>query len=71
MAEFLSYAEAVHLFEQWGFRVEDGPRPHEVTLILEGVDFRTYIVYDVGLLPQIAAVVLRTRWRNGTVMATE
>lgn len=68
MTESLSYAEAVHLFEQWGFRVEAGPRPHEVTLILEGADSRTYLVYDVALLPQIAEVVLQTRWRNGKVL---
>ncbi len=59
--ELPSFEEAVYLFEQWGFCVEPGPRPDEVTLILEGGDFRTYVVYEVPLLPQIANLILRTR----------
>lgn len=48
----------------WGFQVEPGPRPEEVTLILEGPGYRTYIVYEARMLPQIAAVALRVRWQN-------
>ncbi len=63
--EILSYAEAVHLFEQWGFRVESGPRAGEVTLILETPEGRTYAVHPVELLPQMAASALAVRWHNG------
>jgi len=60
-----SFEDAVKLFKQWGFEVEPGPRPEQVTLILEGPDYRTYSVYEARMLPQIAAVALRVRWRNG------
>jgi hypothetical protein len=68
MAE-LSFDEAVHLFNEWGFQVELGPREGEVTLTLDGEDGRTWIVWRVEMLPQVAEVILRTRWQNGTVMA--
>jgi hypothetical protein len=67
MFESLSFEDAVKLFKQWGFQVEPGPRPEEVTLILEGPDYRTYTVYEACMLPQIAAVALRIRWKNGTM----
>jgi hypothetical protein len=60
----LSFEDAVRLFKLWGFQVEPGPRPEEVTLILEGPGYRTYIVYEARMLPQIAAVALRVRWQN-------
>ena len=60
----LSFEGAVRLFKQWGFQVEPGPRPEEVTLILEGPSHRTYAVYEASLLPQIAAVALDIRWQN-------
>ena len=61
-----SFEDAVKLFKEWGFEVEPGPRPEQVTLILEGPDYRTYSVYEAHMLPQIAAVALRVRWNNGT-----
>ena len=61
----LSYSEAVHLFEQWGFKVEPGPRAGEVTLILDTPEGRTYAVHPVELLPQMAISALAVRWRNG------
>ena len=60
-----SFERAVRLFLQWGFLVERGPRHREVTLILEGPDYRSCYVYDVDRLPQIAAVALRVRLANG------
>jgi hypothetical protein len=57
----LSFERAVQLFEEWGFRVEEGPGHGEVTLILEGPSHRTYCVYEITRLPQIAAVALRVR----------
>jgi len=62
-----SFEDAVKLFKQWGFDIEPGPRPEQVTLILEGPDYRTYSVYEARMLPQIAAVALRVRWRNGAM----
>ena len=61
----LSFERAVELFEEWGFRVEEGPGDEEVTLILEGPAHRTYCVYEVKRLPQIAAAALRVRQING------
>ena len=63
----LSFEEAIRLFKQWGFQVEPGPRPEEITLILEGPDYRTYSVHDAHVLPEMAAVALRARWQNGTL----
>jgi len=63
----LSFEDAVRLFKQWGFQVEPGPRPEEVTLILEGPGHRTYAVYEASMLPQIAAVALDIRWQNRVV----
>lgn len=59
-----SSEEAIHLFKQWGFLVEPGPQPDEVTLIVEGPDYRTYAVYETRLLPQIASAILHARWQN-------
>lgn len=63
----LSFEEAVRLFKSWGFQVEPGPRPEQVTLILEAPDHRTYCVHPACLLPQIAAVALRARFMNGVM----
>jgi len=63
--ESLPLEDAIRLFRSWGFQVEPGPRPEEITLILEGPDYRTVSVYDAWMLPQIAAVALRVRWQNG------
>jgi hypothetical protein len=49
MLKPLSFEDAVRLFKQWGFQVEPGPRPEEVTLILEGPGHRTYAVYEPQL----------------------
>jgi len=61
----LSFEEAVRLFKSWGFQVEPGPRPEEVSLIIEAPDHRTYCVYPASQLPQLAAVALRVRMQNG------
>jgi hypothetical protein len=67
MLKPLSFEDAVRLFKQWGFQVEPGPRPEEVTLILEGPGHRTYAVYEASMLPQIATVAQHIRWQNGVV----
>jgi len=61
----LSFERAVQLFEEWGFRVEKGPGHDEITLILEGSAHRSYYVYEVNRLPQIAAAALRVRRNIG------
>jgi len=61
------FEDAIRLFKLWGFRVEPGSRPEEVTLILKGPGYRTYTVYDAHLLPTIAAEGLRARWQNGNL----
>jgi len=63
----LSFEEAVRLFKGWGFQVELGPGPEEVTLILDEPDHRTYSVHPTSLLPQMAAVALRVRLMNGAM----
>ncbi len=57
----LSIEKAVDLFREWGFRVEDGPGRKEVTVILERQDYRSFYVYEVAQLPQVAAAALRVR----------
>jgi hypothetical protein len=71
MLKPLSFEDAVRLFKQWGFQVEPGPRPEEVTLILEGPGHRTYAVYEASMLPQIASVALDIRWQNRVKVLTE
>jgi hypothetical protein len=61
----LSFEDAIRLFKQWGFQVEPGPRPEEVTLILEGPGYRTHSVHDAHILPKMAAVALHAHWQNG------
>jgi hypothetical protein len=68
--EPLSFEEAVRLFKEWGFLVEPGPRPEEVTLVIEGAAHRSYHVFEPAELPQMAAVILRVRWQNGTILAS-
>jgi hypothetical protein len=63
----LSFERAVQLFQEWGFRVEEGPGHEEVTLILEGPAHRSYYVYEVTRLPQIAAVALCVRQNTGAI----
>jgi hypothetical protein len=65
----LSFERAVQLFQEWGFRVEEGPGHEEVTLILEGPTHRSYYVYEDAQLPQIAVAVLRVRWKTGAIKA--
>lgn len=67
MFKRLTFEEAVDMFEQWGFQVKPGPQPEEVTLILEGPDYRTYTVYEARRLSQIADVALQIRWQNGAL----
>lgn len=66
--EKLSFEKAVQLFKEWGFLVEQGPRPEEVTLILEGPAHRSYYVCELEKLLEMAASVLRVRWCTGAVM---
>ena len=65
---YLTFEEAVHLFEQWGFEVEPGPRAEEVTLLLRSDESCTYSVQERRMLPQMAEVALAVRWRNKQVM---
>ena len=65
--EKLSFEKAVELFKEWGFLVEQGPRDGEVTLILDGYH-RSYHVCDPEKLPEMAASVLRVRWRTGAMV---
>lgn len=65
-----AFNEAVDLLEQWGFLVQPGPRQGEVTLVLEGYDFRTYIVYEAERLPQVAASALQAEWINTKAIPT-
>lgn len=67
----LSYQEAIHLFEHWGFEVESGPRAGEVTLVLVTPCSRTYAVHPVAMLPRMAEHILAVRWRNGSVACAE
>jgi hypothetical protein len=62
----LSFEEAIQLCKMWGFIVEPGPRPAEVSLILEGPDYRTYAVYEASLLPEIVNAALQVRWQKAT-----
>lgn len=64
----LTFEDAVKLFKQWGFQVEPGPRPEEVTLIIQAPDHKTFCVYPADMLTQLAAAGLSARWRNGTLL---
>lgn len=66
----LTFEDAVKLFKQWGFQVEPGPRPEEVTLIIEAPDHRTFAVHPADMLTQLAAAGLSARWQNGTLLNT-
>ena len=65
--ETLSFEEAVQLFKEWGFLVEQGPRHGEITIILEGPDHRSYYVCEPAQLPLMASAILRVRWRTGAI----
>ena len=67
--ETLSFEEAVRLFKEWGYLVEPGPRPEEVTLVIEGPTHRSYHVHKATELPQLAAAILRVRWHTGAILA--
>jgi hypothetical protein len=67
MSKQLSFEDAVKLFKGWGFEVEPGPQPNEVTLILEEDGCRTYAVHPATVLPEIAKTALYIRWRNGSM----
>jgi hypothetical protein len=67
--EKLSFEKAVQLFKGWGFLVEQGPRHGEVTLILEGPNYRPYYVCESAKLPEMAKSVLHVRWYNGAMTA--
>jgi len=56
--EKLSFEKAVQLFKGWGFLVERGPRPEELTLILEGPNHRSCCVCQPEQLMEMAATIL-------------
>jgi hypothetical protein len=66
--EKFSFEEAVQLFQGWGFLVEPGPRPGEVTIILEGPAHRSSYVCESEKLPEMAAAILQQRILIGAVM---
>jgi hypothetical protein len=66
--EKMPFEKAVQLFEEWGFLMEPGPRPGEVTIMLEGPPRHSYCVCESEKLPEMAAAILRVRWRNGTMV---
>ncbi len=63
----LSFEDAVRLFSRWGFQVEPGPRPDQVTLITREPDCRTYCVCPADQLTELAATALRVRYSNGAL----
>jgi hypothetical protein len=63
----VSFEDAVRLFQSWGFQVEPGPQPEQVTLILEAPDHRTYCVHPANMLSEMAAVAMRVRFLNGAM----
>jgi hypothetical protein len=67
MLNQLSFEDAVRLFKGWGFQVEPGPQPNEVTLIIQGDNYRTYAVHPAAILPEMAKTALFIRRRNGTI----
>ena len=69
MFSSLLFEDAIRLFLAWGFQVEPGPRPDEVTLIIDAPDYRAYAVHPANLFAQVAAVTLRVRWRNGAIFS--
>jgi len=69
MFSFLPFEDAIKLFMAWGFQMEPGPRPDEVTLIIDAPDYRAYTVHPAYLFAQVAAVTLRIRWRNGAMFS--
>ena len=60
----MSFEEAVNLFKDWGFRVEPGPEPEEVTLWYDAPGHQTCCVYPAHLLPEIATVIQQVRARK-------
>ena len=67
--ESMSFQKAIRLFEDWGFRLQPGPRTNEVTLILEGPTHRSYCVCEPEQLAEMAAVILQQRLRNPTILS--
>jgi hypothetical protein len=67
--EKMSFQKAAQLFEDWGFRLQPGPRAEEITVILEGPAHRSYLVCHPEQLAEMAAVILRQRLRNHTLLS--
>ncbi|MBN1314149.1 MAG: hypothetical protein JXA42_01730 [Anaerolineales bacterium] len=65
MFKQLSFNDAVSLFKEWGFQIEPGPMPGEITLIIEEGSYRVSTVFQADNLSEIAAFVLKVRWDNG------
>ena len=65
----LLFEDAIRLFMAWGFQVEPGPRPGEVTLVIDVPDCRTYALHPANLFAQVTAVTLRVRWRNSAMFS--
>lgn len=70
MFKQLSFNDAIDLFKEWGFRVEPGPLPGEISLIIEDESCRLCTVFDADYLAEIAAFVLKMRWDNGLFSRT-
>jgi len=65
--ERLSFEKAVQLFKGWGFLVQEGPGPGEVTIILDGPNSRPFSVCYPEQLSEMAAVILRVRLLTGAM----
>ncbi len=66
--QYFAFKKAVQLFKEWGFLVEQGPRPGEVTIILEGPDHRSYHVCQPEQVVEMAETILRVRYCTGVVL---
>ena len=70
MKQFISFEDAVRLLRGWGFLVQAGPGPGEVTLIMQGPDFQTSTVHKAEMLPEITAVLLQIHVVSETLETT-
>jgi hypothetical protein len=72
MPNRLSFEDAVRLFKEWGFQVDPGPNPEEVTLILQEDNYQTYAVHPAKMLPEMAEIALYIRcWNGASLYNTE
>ncbi|MCL4488255.1 MAG: hypothetical protein M1570_09015 [Chloroflexi bacterium] len=66
----LSFEEAIRILKGWGFQVEPGPRPEEVSLITKAEDHCTFSVHPAEMLTSVVAAALRVRWQNGILFGS-